>query len=90
MLRTVKPTPELIEAIEWRNCSRRSTLAAFDSGALGAVRKDVQMESDKEYFVRRASEERAAALNSGDERVRHTHKELAKRYEELVRAPSIH
>jgi hypothetical protein len=41
--------------------------------------------NDLSYFLRRASEERTAALHSKDARVRRVHLELAERYEERVR-----
>lgn len=43
------------------------------------------METDVEYFRRRASEERTAALQTRDSRARAVHKEMADRYEDLVR-----
>ena len=41
--------------------------------------------TDLSYFRRRASEERTAALNSRDPRVRRVHVEMAERYEGRVR-----
>lgn len=46
--------------------------------------------NDLSYFRRRASEERTAALNSRDLRVRRVHIELAERYEERVRGMAAH
>ena len=42
------------------------------------------MTNDLSYYRRRASEERTAALNSRDLRVRRAHVEMAERYEERV------
>ena len=44
------------------------------------------MTCDLSYFRRRASEERTAALQSQDARVRRIHVAMAECYEELVRA----
>ena len=46
--------------------------------------------SDLSYFRRRASEERTAALNSRDPRVRQAHVQMAERYEERVRGMTAH
>jgi two-component sensor histidine kinase len=46
--------------------------------------------SDLSYYRRRASEERTAALNSRDMRVRRAHTEMAERYEERVRGMAAH
>lgn len=43
------------------------------------------MESDVSYFRRRASEERAAALQAQHAQVRQNHREMAERYDDLVR-----
>lgn len=43
------------------------------------------MENDTEYFRRRASEERTAALQARDTRARKAHLEMAERFEDLVR-----
>lgn len=48
------------------------------------------MESDTQYFQRRASEERTAALQARDTRARKAHVEMAERYEDLVRGISGH
>ncbi len=48
------------------------------------------MTSDLSYYRRRASEERTAALNTRDVRVRKVHNEMAERYEERVRAMAAH
>lgn len=48
------------------------------------------MTSDLSYYRRRASEERTAALNSRDPRVRRAHLEMAERYEERVRGMAAH
>lgn len=46
--------------------------------------------SDLSYYRRRASEERTAALNSRDPRVRRVHAEMAERYEDRVRGMAAH
>jgi hypothetical protein len=46
--------------------------------------------NDLSYFLRRASEERTAALYAKDPRVRIVHIELAERYEERVRGMAAH
>jgi hypothetical protein len=43
------------------------------------------MDSDTEYFRRRASEERTAALHTRNTEARLAHIEIAERYEDLVR-----
>lgn len=48
------------------------------------------MTSDLSYYRRRASEERTAALNSRDPRVRKVHAEMAEHYEERVRGMAAH
>ena len=48
------------------------------------------MTSDLSYYRRRASEERTAALNARDSRVRRVHSEMAERYEERVRGMAAH
>ena len=47
---------------------------------MGAV-----MQADLSYFLKRASEERTAALNVRNAKVRQAHVELAERYEDRVR-----
>ena len=44
------------------------------------------MDNDAAYFARRAGEERVAALKCTNQHARRTHLDLAKRYDELVRA----
>lgn len=44
------------------------------------------MENDVSYFSRRASEERAAALQSLDMKARRSHLEMAERYDDLIEA----
>lgn len=44
------------------------------------------MENDAAYFARRAGEERVAALKCTNQHARRTHLDMAKRYDELVRA----
>jgi hypothetical protein len=46
--------------------------------------------NDLSYFLRRASEERTAALHARDPRVRKVHQEMAERYEERVRDMTVH
>lgn len=41
------------------------------------------MESDRTYFMRRAAQERSAAVNA-DGKARETHLELAERYQKLT------
>ena len=48
------------------------------------------MTTDLSYYRRRASEERTAALNSRDPRVRRVHDQMAERYEERVRGMTAH
>lgn len=48
------------------------------------------MESDTQYFRRRASEERSTAIQARDARVRKAHLDMAERYEDLVRAIGSH
>lgn len=48
------------------------------------------MTSDLSYYRRRASEERTAALNSRDLRVRRVHATMAEAYEQRVRGMSAH
>jgi hypothetical protein len=43
------------------------------------------MQTDLKYFLKRASEERTAALQVRNPNARHAHVELAERYEERVR-----
>jgi hypothetical protein len=44
------------------------------------------METDIQYFRRRASDERTAALQAREPQVRDAHRQLADRYEDLVKA----
>lgn len=44
------------------------------------------VESDHEYFERRANEERQAAAQAANEAVRAAHGELAERYADMARA----
>ena len=46
------------------------------------------MENNKSYFMRRAAQERSAADHASDKAARHAHKELEKRYRDLVSAPT--
>ncbi len=46
--------------------------------------------NDLSYFLRRASEERTAALYAKDPRVRRVHLEMAERYEDRVREMTAH
>lgn len=43
------------------------------------------MEGEREFFQRRALEERSAAMGSADLRVRRIHLEMAERYDQLIR-----
>ena len=42
------------------------------------------MEDNRSYFMRRAAEERSAATQARDSKVRAVHEDLAQRYRELV------
>ena len=42
------------------------------------------MESNRSYFMRRAAQERSAATNASDVKVRAVHQALAERYHELA------
>jgi hypothetical protein len=44
----------------------------------------VQVSDSKEYYQRRAEEERAAAERAGDERAAKSHRELAERFDDLA------
>ena len=46
--------------------------------------------NDLSYYRRRASEERTAAINSRDPRVRRVHTAMAEQYEERVRGMAAH
>jgi hypothetical protein len=48
------------------------------------------MTTDLSYYRRRASQERTAALQARDPRVRRVHLEMAERYEERVRGMTAH
>lgn len=48
------------------------------------------MQTDLSYYRRRASEERTAALQARDPRVRQVHVELAECYEQRVRDMTAH
>jgi hypothetical protein len=59
-------------------------------GRAAIRRRGGALTNDLSYYRRRASEERTAALNSRDARVRGVHSELAERYEERVRGMAAH
>ena len=44
------------------------------------------MDNDRSYFIRRAAEERSAATQARDSKVRAVHQALAQRYHELADA----
>jgi hypothetical protein len=44
------------------------------------------MHNDRSYFMRRAAQERSAALQAPDKRARAAHEALAERYRELAQA----
>ncbi len=46
--------------------------------------------NDVSYFLKRASDERTAALHARDPRVRKVHLEMAERYEHRVRDMTAH
>ena len=48
------------------------------------------MTNDLSYFLKRASEERTAAIHARDPRARHAHTDMAQRYEERVREMTAH
>ena len=48
------------------------------------------MPNDLSYFLKRASDERTAALHARDPRARKAHLEMAERYEARVREISAH
>ena len=48
------------------------------------------MESDGNYFARRAREERAAAMNAAHPAARRSHLEMADRYGDLAAAIELH
>jgi hypothetical protein len=48
------------------------------------------MEGDVSYFIRRAHEERTAAMRAANPNVRRSHLEMATRYDELVKAIESH
>jgi hypothetical protein len=47
------------------------------------------MESDKSYFARRAAEERAAAERAPHPGAKHSHMEMALRYDDMAAATSV-
>jgi hypothetical protein len=51
---------------------------------------DATVSTDLSYFRKRASEERTAAINARDPRVRKAHTEMAERYEDRVRGMAAH
>jgi hypothetical protein len=48
------------------------------------------MMNDYSYFLKRASDERTAAMYARDPRVRQVHLDMAERYEERVREMTVH
>jgi predicted nuclease with TOPRIM domain len=48
------------------------------------------MTTDLSYYLKRASDERTAALYARDPRARNAHREMAERYEERVREMTAH
>ena len=46
------------------------------------------MENNKNYFMRRAAQERSAADHASGKAARHAHLELEKRYRDLVGSPT--
>ena len=53
-------------------------------------RGEAKMEGDRAYFIRRAAEERAAALSAIHPDARRSHIEMAERYDELALAIGVH
>ena len=45
----------------------------------------MQQPGSKDYFQRRAEQERTAAEQAGDERAAQSHRELAERYDEMAK-----
>ena len=48
------------------------------------------MMNDYSYFLKRASDERTAAIHARDPRVRKVHLDMAERYEERIREMTAH
>ena len=48
------------------------------------------MEGDANYFTRRANEERIAAMKAAHPNARHSHLEMAERYDELATSIASH
>ena len=48
------------------------------------------MMNDYSYFLKRASDERTAAMYARDPRVRQVHLDMAERYDERVREMTVH
>jgi len=48
------------------------------------------MEGDANYFIRRANEERTAAMQAANPNARRSHLDMATRYDELVKAIESH
>ena len=63
---------------------------AIRTGRVALVSGAGTVVNDLSYFRRRASEERTAALNSRDVRVRRVHITMAEAYEERVRGMTAH
>jgi hypothetical protein len=47
------------------------------------------MENDRSYFMRRAAQERSAATQAQDRKVRAVHEDLAERYRELAHSGGV-
>jgi hypothetical protein len=63
---------------------------AIRTGRVALVSGAGTVTNDLSYYRRRASEERTAALNSRDPRVRRVHISMAEAYEERVRSMTAH
>jgi hypothetical protein len=63
---------------------------AIRTGRVALVAGAGTVTNDLSYYRRRASEERTAALNSRDPRVRRAHAIMAEAYEERVRGMTAH
>jgi hypothetical protein len=48
------------------------------------------MEGDANYFIRRANEERVAAMKAAHQRARKVHLEMAERYSDMANAIAAH
>jgi hypothetical protein len=80
----IQPTRKFDDIVDNFSLATRAGRAALVVPGAGTLTSDLS------YYRRRASEERTAALNSRDIRVRRVHMELAERYESRVRGMATH